>query len=113
MNKLDCNIVSWHKRAFPNATLESQLLKLEEEVREVTEAQSRGDIDNVHKEMADVYIVSVVLDKRFDSVIGRYFLWLTNAYPIPRLKELVGYKMEINKSRNWVCKDGVYRHADR
>ena len=113
MKKLDCDIVAWHKRAFPDATLGSQLLKLEEEIREVTEAKSRGDTDHANKEMADVYIVSVVLDKRFDSVIGRYFLWLTNAHPIPRLKELVEYKMEINKSRNWICKDGVYRHADR
>ena len=39
MKWTDDKIIEWHKETFPDATLESQLLKLDEELKEVVDAQ--------------------------------------------------------------------------
>ena len=94
-------IVEWHKKTFPDATFESQILKLEEELFEYNKSYDE-------EELADVLIVSIVLAKRFKSQIG-YDIF---AYYYDKCcDELIIEKMKINKKRTWHKVNGVYRHV--
>lgn len=101
MNWTDEKIVAWHKETFPYTTISEQLLKLEEELKKVVEAQKNGEKEHSYDEMADVYIVCTVLDKRFDSTTGRYFLGLIKEHPVRNIKMRVCKKMNINAKRTW------------
>lgn len=105
----DKDIVEWHKKTFPDTDLKSQLLKLEEELLEMEEATKKTDQEAIMNEVADVYIVSVVLAKRYHSRIGisylRYFCF-TNI----QILEHVSKKMDENVKRTWEKKNGVDRH---
>ena len=96
LEKLKKDIVAWHKKTFPDCTLESQLLKHDEELSELVADQRVGKIEQSHEELADAYIVALVLAKRYDSTIGKYFVGLTEERPIPALISRVSAKMEIN-----------------
>lgn len=109
LTALNKDIVAWHTKTFPDCTFESQLLKLDEEIKEVVASKLEGRIAT-YEEIADVYIVSVVLAKRYKSAIGKYFVSLVQEYPVPNLAVRVEKKMEINKKRVWVKIKGVYRH---
>ena len=50
MKWTDKKIVNWHKKTFPDCTIESQLAKLDEELKEVVEAQRNGE-----KEKSEIY----------------------------------------------------------
>lgn len=87
-------MIEWHKKTFPNATLESQLLKVESELREVRENPSL-------EEWADVFISSKALYMRFGSEIG----FLVNdivKLTIPDIDKAVEEKMKKNRERSWV-----------
>ena len=105
-------IVEWHKKTFPDCTYESQLAKLDEELKEVVEAQRNRLIENSFDELANVYIVSTVLKERFNSTIGAYFTLLLNEHPVPSLFERVDRKMDANQKRTWHKVNGVYRHKE-
>lgn len=111
--KLNKEIIQWHRETFPNCTFESQLVKLEEELSEVVKAHNLGNMQNAYEEMADVYIVALVLAKRYKSHIGIYFVEALKDKDIPFFVMRIKRKMEINKRRNWVEVDGVYRHTER
>ena len=112
MKWTDDKIVEWHTKTFPDATLDSQLLKLDEELKEVVDAQRNGEKEKSYDELADVYIVSVVLAKRFDSITGKYFLGLLEEHPAQESLKRVEKKMKINAKRKWIKKNGVYRHDE-
>lgn len=112
MKWTDKKIVDWHKKTFPDCTLESQLAKLDEELNEVVEAQRNGEKEKSYDELADVYIVSLVLAKRFDSMIGKYFIGLLEEHPAPESLKRVDRKMEVNRKRTWYKVNGVYRHKE-
>lgn len=110
---MEDKIIEWHKKTFPDATLTSQLMKLEEELREAIVARKHETTDKMLDELTDAYIVATSLVGRFDSAVGAFFLMFVKAHPIPGLKERVDKKMEINAKRKWVFKNGVYRHGDK
>lgn len=112
MKWIDKKIVNWHKKTFPDCTYESQLAKLDEELKEVVEAQRNRLIEQSYDELADVYIVSTVLSKRFNSTIGNYFLGLLEDYPPTELSKRVDRKMDLNAKRTWCKVNGVYRHKE-
>lgn len=112
MKWTDKKIVDWHKKTFPDCTYESQLAKLDEELNEVVEAERNGEKEKSYDEVADVYIVSLVLIKRFDSMVGRFFIGLLNEYPVPELLKRVDRKMDLNAKRVWYKVNGVYRHKE-
>ena len=97
-------IAKWHEDTFPNATMESQLLKLEEEIGEYF--SSEDDME----EYADVYIVVKVLQLRYKSLIGDIMSeLLLNDDDVIRC---INNKMDINTQRKWEFVDGVYRHVE-
>ena len=112
MKWTDKKIVAWHKKTFPDCTYESQLAKLDEELKEVVKAQRNRLIEQSYDELADVYIVSTVLKERFNSIIGTYFIGLFNEYPAPELSKRVDRKMDINQKRTWKKVNGVYKHKE-
>jgi hypothetical protein len=109
---IDDEILEWHEKTFPKADIKSQLLKLDEELKEVVDAQRNGEKEKSYDELADVYIVSLVLEKRFKSTIGAYFIGLLQEYPAPESMKRVKNKMKINKKRTWHEENGVYRHDE-
>lgn len=112
VEKLNSEIVEWHKKTFPDCTYESQLAKLDEELNEVSEAQKKGNYEHSFDELADVYIVATVLKERFNSAIAKYFLAWEDGWQTPSLFERVDRKMEVNQKRTWQKVNGVYRHDD-
>lgn len=110
---IDDEILEWHKKTFPKADIKSQLLKLDEELKEVVDAHKNGETEKAYDELADVYIVSLVLEKRFNSTIGAYFIGLLQEHPAPELMKRVKNKMKINKKRTWHEENGVYRHDEK
>ena len=106
-------IAEWHKSTFPDATWESQLLKLDEELEEVIEAQLAREFEQSYNELADVYIVACSLKERFNSTIGSYFVGLIEENPAPDMQARIDKKMNENLKRKWGFKNGVYRHVDK
>ena len=107
-------ISKWHKKTFPKATLESQLLKLHEELLELKKCKNRYS-DAFLEEVADCLIVASVLAGRFHSPVGN--LVLSALFPekdnldmLAILSLHVDLKMEKNLRRTWKKERGVYRH---
>lgn len=113
MKWTDEKIVEWHKKTFPDCTYESQLAKLDEELKEVSEAQKKGNYEHSFDELADVYIVATVLKERFNSAIAKYFLAWEDGWQTPSLFERVDRKMDLNSKRVWHKVNGVYRHKEK
>lgn len=104
-------IAKEHEVLFPNADLESQMKKLEEEVREVKKASS---IEEAKKEFADCLIVFAGI-YRFDKNKGNILLLilrLTFGGIFSEIEKLANKKWEINKKRKWEFKNGVYHHIE-
>lgn len=108
IEELSKDIAEWNKNQFPEATLESQLLKLEEEVEEAEE--SKG-IDYL-KELVDIFIVASSLTYRFNSFIGKHTLLMLEDMlkGNDKFVKLVEEKMEINRKRKWSFINGTYHH---
>lgn len=105
-------IIEWHKKTFPNATLDGQLHKFCEEKHEYEEA------DRAHKpeELADMFIVACGI-ARFDMWQGSSALadvrFLFAHHDKRTVLKAIDKKMAINRKRSWSGKDGYYRHTQR
>lgn len=107
-------VAKWHKKTFKDATMGGQLLKLEEEYKELVEAIDKGNNKEIYQEMADVLIVSAGLI-RLNSLIGSFHIEI-NLEKMD-IKELINTlkaireKMKINRARKWdKLKDGRFKH---
>ena len=101
----------WFKKTFKDIKMSGQLLKLEEELREIRRAPKTKE----KKELADVLIVIGGL-RNFNSVLGATLFNLIvdrmTFDEVAEIIELVNDKMIINRSRKWYkTKDGRYRHV--
>ena len=69
------DLIEWHKIKFPRATVDSQKLHLQQEIKEFEEADESHAIE----ELADIYIVGVSLyrwdetKKLADGTLNFYF----------------------------------------
>jgi hypothetical protein len=100
------DVTNWHKEAFPDAEKESQIKKLEEELNEYYEKYDDS-------ELADVFICSIALWRRFKCQIGyAVFLYASSIIPGDKANRIVAEKMRINRLRKWRIVDGVYRHVE-
>lgn len=108
-------IVKWHKEVFPKCKMSSMLLKLEEEVNEYQDAFDNRDYESAVLELADVYIVAVVLWKRYNSIIGGHFIEEIEDNLGPSrstLYDTIDKKMAINVDRTFERVGSVYRHTN-
>lgn len=106
-------IIQWHRETFPDATLEGQLEKFEDERVEYGESESL-------EELADLFIVACGI-ARFDYVVAlRAFwfvekvldIWTEASVSRYALQEAVEQKMQINRKREWVIGKGNYQHKE-
>lgn len=104
LEKIINDVVLWHKKTFPDATKETQIQKLEEELREYF-------VKYEESELADVIICSIALWRRFDCRVGYAVYRYANSIILPsRINDLVSEKMIINRQRKWKGVNGYYRH---
>ena len=92
-----------HKKLFPNATLESQVIKLEEELIELHNAV---EFEDILKEKADVIIVCIGI-YRFAPAVASYLM--PSALSELEEKE-VNRKWQINLKRKWEWNGKTYHH---
>lgn len=116
--ELACEISFWHEQTFPDATEDSQVLKLSEEFTEWRESKQKAESwDEQYKEIADVLIVAGVLEFRYDNAMGKYIfndmiegLYLNDSKTV---LNAVKDKMAINCRRKWIkLPDGRYKHIE-
>lgn len=115
MNESIKSIIEWHEQTFPNATLEGQISKWEDE-QEEWENTSYGSKYEL-EELADMVIVCCGI-MRFDYTTG--FDYLT--YTLGKIqvmptngKDLWGAverKMEINRKRKWNKVGNKFQHVE-
>lgn len=108
---LDEDIVEWSVNTFPDLTIEQQLMKLESEFDEFETAEG---YEKSLEELADVYIVCMILDLRFNSRIGKFMRdTIKVSCTDDILTEAVKNKMDINFKRKWHKNEkGEYRHDE-
>lgn len=93
-----------HKALFPKATLESQVIKLEEELIELHNAV---EFDDILKEKADVIIVCIGI-YRFAPAVASYLL----PTALSELEEQeVNRKWQLNLKRKWEWNGKTYHHV--
>ena len=108
-------IIQWHEQTFPDATLEGQEQKWDDERLE-WENTSSGTPDEL-SELADMVIVCCGI-MRFDYAKGFNYLSVTLAklYVTPldgeQLWSAVENKMAINRIRKWSVGKGNYQHIE-
>lgn len=105
-------IAAWHADTFPASNQAGQLMKLEEELREYSEAEQ----EDKDKELADVVIVCAGL-RRWSSLIGQHMLAMVlagaNASQVNVLLDLIDDKMAKNRARVWKLDgEGKYHHDE-
>lgn len=123
-NKFIEEVAKWHKKAMPHATLATQLLKLNEELNELSMAgddylakASSDNLELANMELADVLLCCFVLSHRFKSCVGTI---IANGL-LEHMPEIVKgsvfmcikLKHDINKVRKWQeIEPGVYKHVE-
>lgn len=106
-------IIQWHKETFPDATLDGQIKKFEEELNEYNEEKNM-------QELADMFIVACGI-ARFNSIIAlEYFAVVFKALRTWKILGVIGVlqvvideKMEKNRKRVWkTTSEGTYHHVN-
>lgn len=113
------SIIQWHTETFPNATLEGQLQKFEDEKQEYADENEKNFLsDATLMELADLVIVACGI-ARFDMLQGMNALYFAlrvayaHSFFVPEVfAEAVQQKMETNRKRKWGCNKGYYQHVD-
>ena len=89
-------IVEWHKKTFPNCTVQDQADKVGEEIHEMIMAIVNEERkERIAEEVADVYIASLVLEKRFGIKKSLFLSRLGK-------EDIIKKKMDENAKRKWV-----------
>lgn len=108
-------IVEWHKKSFPECTLENQLMKLEKELQELAK---ETDENKRWLEQADVYICAISAWKRYGSEIGRLSVvgndrMMAFKKQEETFRKVIDIKMNLNAKRVWArLPDGTYQHEE-
>lgn len=101
-----------HEKLFPVCTLESQVLKMEEECKELYMVQNT---DNAVKELADCIIVCAGIYRftpNFARTVANEII-NANIDIVEELEKEVNRKWQINLKRKWEFKNGVYKHIGK
>lgn len=97
MDDLQCKIGEWGERTFPEATADTIMAHLQEEVAELGDAVYRRASDETEEEAADVLLLLLHLAHRFGF----------------SLFDAACVKMARNENRTWApAEDGYWKHQD-
>lgn len=107
--EMAAQIAAWHEKTFPDATEESQLLKLDEEFAEYADGE-------FIEELADVFIVAASLSERWGNMLGTFTMKAVVKHcgkDAGMLYNAIQKKIEINAARKWKkLPDGRYKHEE-
>lgn len=106
-------IIKWHTETFPDATLDGQIAKWEEEKQEYE--HTGYNTEEELYELADMIIVSAGI-ARFDYTYGIGLfanIICLYGYAVDDIWQAVEKKMEINKKRTWQESNGSYHHIEK
>ena len=117
MKETILSIAKWHEETFPDATLEGQLKKYEEERDEFISSDFK-DLS----ELADMFIVACGI-ARFDIKLGfsallnvsfwRSFIKMQD-FDKDNFVKVIEQKMEKNRKRVWTkTAEGSYHHVNK
>ena len=104
------SIIEWHEQTFPDATLEGQLQKYQDELQELMQSNCK-DIT----ELADMFIVACGIC-RFSLTRGMTAFWQVGEWAggmlliKEQLDAAVNEKMAINRKRKWSVGKGNFQH---
>lgn len=105
--ELAAQIAAWHEQTFPDATEESQILKLNEEFGEYADGE-------FIEELADVFIVAASLSERWGNMLGTFTMKAAVKHAGKEkdvLYNAIRQKMDVNAARVWKkLPDGRYKH---
>lgn len=111
MNETIKSIILWHEQTFPDATLEGQIEKFDDELSEYGESECL-------EELADLFIVACGI-ARFDFIealpcfakVERLLkVWEKISVSRRAFEVVVNEKMQKNKKRKWTIGKGNYQH---
>jgi predicted house-cleaning noncanonical NTP pyrophosphatase (MazG superfamily) len=107
--ELAAQIAAWHEQTFPDATEESQILKLNEEFGEYADGE-------FIEELADVFIVAASLSERWGNMMGTFTMKAVVKHAgkdADLLMRKICEKMDVNAARVWKkLPDGRYKHVE-
>lgn len=107
------SIADWHRKALPECTLAQQYSKANREAREFFYAKHHQDNAGMLEEMADIYIVNVVLTTRYNNDMARLICrWIECSKSFERIRQAVDDKMDINAKRKFAWIKGEWRHVE-
>lgn len=100
-----------HEALFPKATLDSQIRKVEEELKEAMTADIKGEREHYFRELADVLITCWGV-YRFCPKTAYAIATTLFASGMDSLFDEANRKWEVNEKRTWKfnTKKGVYEH---
>lgn len=116
MKETIISIAKWHEETFPDATLDGQIEKYNEEYDEFYEANTE---ENMISELADMFIVVCGI-ARFSAMDGLFYfhevdheLGKSNI-SFEQLSNAIDKKMETNRKRVWAkTAEGTYHHTNK
>ena len=95
-----------HEQLFPMASLESQVWKMEEEIKEFMESKT---VSKTIKEAADVVIVCAGL-YRWCPIFAQYF---ANLFRSDAVEAEANRKWQVNLNRKWEWNGKTYKHVGK
>ena len=120
--ELEQEILDWHQATFPDADLQSQIIKWDEEYKEICFATN---YDDLLMEIADCVIVATsfkrygVVGEILEQVFNKSLLKIADHdyFDIENIQaniinDKVKEKLEINKTRKWKLENGIYKHIE-
>ena len=105
------NKVDEHKKLFPLADLQGQVMKLDEELNEYLTATT---MEEKIKELADCIICCIGIFRWTNLVSRAYLSFIYSRINKDLYKDIikeVNNKWQININRTWEYKDGKYYHV--
>lgn len=101
------------QRTLPNCTIASQYSKANREAREFFFAKHHCDNSGMLEEMADIYIVQVVLATRFNNDMAKLVCrWIESSKKFEKIRQAVDDKMDVNETRKFAWIKGEWRHVE-
>ena len=107
------DILHWHIEKMPDCTKAEQYIKGNKEAKEYYDARKFGDYASKLEELADVYIVNVILWLRYHDHNARLMVeFIETRKKWLEIEKAVDCKMEINAKRTFIRKYGEWRHLE-
>lgn len=115
MKETIASIIKWHEQTFPDATLEGQIEKFDDEVKEFYEAELLSD--EAATELADCFVVGCGM-ARFSFLSAMNAFSFVLGYLVgedefaKKFLSAVENKMQTNRKRKWSVGKGNYQHIE-